>query len=208
MKIQASEYEFKKVEPLNGDCRKPEYLKMFPTGLSPAINDNGFLLAEGSAILQYLCEKNNWDDWYPIGNDIESIKKRAKVNEYLSSHHSTTRSVSAILFRPFLLKVFKMGNWEDEDKKKAIDKTIKIVQSFEQIWLSNSKFIVGDKPTIADLMAYNEIAQLSQIGLLNYEVDGNFTTLNTWMKEMRSLPFHDDVHKTLMKLAVIAKKQL
>jgi glutathione S-transferase len=39
-------------------------MEKFPTALIPAIDDNGFYLAEGSAILQYLCEKNGYNQWF------------------------------------------------------------------------------------------------------------------------------------------------
>ena len=54
------DYDFVRVQPMLGDCKKPEYLEKFPTGLSPAIEDGGdegeepFRLAEGQAILQVI----------------------------------------------------------------------------------------------------------------------------------------------------------
>jgi glutathione S-transferase len=39
LKIKEEPFAFQKVEPLNGDCKTPEYLADFPTGLSPAIKD-------------------------------------------------------------------------------------------------------------------------------------------------------------------------
>ena len=40
-----------------GAHKTPEYLAINPAGLVPAIDDGGFLLAEGAAILAYLADK-------------------------------------------------------------------------------------------------------------------------------------------------------
>ncbi|GMH82728.1 hypothetical protein TL16_g09358 [Triparma laevis f. inornata] len=69
-----ADFEFKKVEPMNGDTRKSEFTTLFPTAKSPAIHEpdnNDFKLAEGSAIMQYLCDKNEWENWYP-SSDLQS----------------------------------------------------------------------------------------------------------------------------------------
>ena len=37
LKANGIDFNFNKVEPMRGDCKKEQYLSKFPTGLSPAI---------------------------------------------------------------------------------------------------------------------------------------------------------------------------
>lgn len=49
-----------------------------PAGLVPAIEDDGFFLAESAAILAYLCDSRGLDAWYP-----KDLKTRARVNSWM-----------------------------------------------------------------------------------------------------------------------------
>jgi glutathione S-transferase len=63
--------------------------------------------------------------------------------------------------------------------------------------LKRSDYIAGDSPTIADLLAYCELAQVPQALGYHYE---NLPELESWLESMSQLPHHDDVHKSLFKL--------
>ncbi len=57
------EYDFVLVDALKGETRKQEFLKINPAGLVPCVRHNDFLLAESSAILQYLAEFFSVEKW-------------------------------------------------------------------------------------------------------------------------------------------------
>jgi glutathione S-transferase len=202
LKMHNQPFEFERMDPVRGDTRAPKYTSKFPTALIPGLDDNGFCLAEGSAIAQYLCEKYKWDQWWPSGSDLESMQKRAKISEYLSSHHHTSRMVSAKGFRPFIVAAFKPETrWTAETAKNNEAPVLKIASKFERTFLSQGDYINGmDHPTIADLIAYPEYAQMSQCGLVDYS---SLPLLLAWMKRMEALPEHDDVHRALGKLAAL-----
>ena len=48
-----------------GGSRHPSYLKKFPTGTIPSLEDpkTGFVLSESHAIMCYLCNKYEWNDF-------------------------------------------------------------------------------------------------------------------------------------------------
>lgn len=53
-----------------------------------------------TAILRYLCDSRNLaDHWYP-----SDLKKRAKIDEYLSWHHTNLRMGAAMHFRTLVSK--------------------------------------------------------------------------------------------------------
>ena len=201
MKMHALPFEFIKINPVEGDTKKPEFTAKFPTALSPGLDDNGFYLAEGSAICQYLCEKHSWEQWWPSGRDTASIQKRAKISEYLSSHHHTSRLVSAKAFRPFMVGIFTKKPWTAEVVGEHQVSVLKIAAKFERAFLERGPgpFVNGmAEPSIADLIAYPEFAQMRQCGLVDYS---GLPRMSGWLDRIQALPMHDDVHRTLFKLA-------
>jgi len=180
---------------------------MFPTGKSPAMEDSstGFRLMEGSAIMQYICERHGLDVFYPSAPD--AVEKRARVNAYLSAHHTSTRMMTTKAFFPFMRSVMDPSIQLDEAA--ANSAAMKVAADFERIWLphegvDSSRYIASScHPTIADLLAYTEIAQAQQIGLCDYS---GLHRLNMWLQDMAALAHHDDVHRSLMKLAGLRKK--
>ena len=61
------------------------------------------------------------------------------------------------------------------------------------------------QPSIADLLAYVEIAQCTQMSILP-DYSGT-PVLQAWLDAMAELPCHDDVHGSLFKLNKLRQKQ-
>ena len=199
LKIKELPFDFKKVEPMNGDTRKEDFRALFPTAKAPAIIDEGdFRLAEGSAILGYLCDKHKWVEWYP-----SELQERARVNEYLSSHHTTSRLITRNIFHPIMLSIMKPDKPEP-DLDILASKAQTSASRFSSTWLEQGPYIGGfQSPTIADLMAYCEFAQAPQMRLLDKFDDPK---IEDWLSQMQSLPYHDDVHRSLFKLSARREK--
>ena len=85
-----------------------------------------------------------------------------------------------------------------------------IAKRFEHKFLNDDSksFIVGDTPTIADLLAYPEIAQISMIMGTEYNEWQELERLRSWLGKMETLPFHDDVHRTVCKIGKMYKSKL
>lgn len=166
------------------------------------MEDEGFFLTESSAILQYICEKHNLNDWWPT--KPEDLKARAKVSEYLSYHHNSTRRISATVAFPVFQQTFFKKPWDPVEKARGIQKAEEIITNFERIFLrSENVYINGFKtPTIADLLAYSEIGQLHQLKIMNVNKDKN-PRLSSWISRIEKLPFHDDIHQTVTKIGTM-----
>ena len=114
------------------------------------------------------------------------------------------------------------------DKQAARAEVLKQAAHFEAVWLapyaahaassspsqeqSQTKtpvpvFIGGrSHPSIADLTAYVEIAQVTQMSLLpDYR---QFPLLQVWLDAMAGLPHHDEVHRSLEKLNQLGQMQV
>lgn len=196
-----------------------------------------FTLSEASAILIYLCEKHGWDDFYPTTMPSESsgnadvmaaIRRRAKIHEYLSHHNESARTMTRKIVRPTMVWMFNEGsndggrdaaaylssNPRDVDKAKA---TIRdVAKRFQHKFIASSSttsvtgYIAGgDGPTIADLLAYPELAQIPQIMGIEYAEEWpELAPLKGWMDKMAKLPFHDDIHRTVYKIGKLYRSKL
>lgn len=209
LKASKVEHEFIKVEPLSGQTRTPEYLAKFPSGKAPVIEDgsnNDFKLSESSSIMQYVCETRKLDNWYPSS----SFKDRARIHEYMSNHHVTSRRVSKEAFFPFMRAFMKgnIKNWSPSTESRELIQ--EMGEHFALNFLNSSYtgcdgvFIGGrDTPSIADLLAYGEFGQAPLLFDINY----NNNKVREWLDACRNIDEHDNVHKSVLKLKEIALKQ-
>lgn len=126
----------------------------------PCIVDEKFKLAESIAILRYLDAKYNIaDDLYP-----REPQKRARVDEYLEWQHVEFRAKIANHFRLRFIRPLMYGKpTETQLLQKAAKIRDEALDKIEQRWLNQSKFIAGDKLTVADLFAACEIEQSSEL---------------------------------------------
>ena len=181
-----------------GGSRHPDYLKKFPTGTIPSLEDldTGFSISESHAIMCYLCNKYNWDDLYPANPE-----KRAKVDSYLHLHHRNVREASIGLVAP---KVRKDLNFSEDFLAASKSNIEKAFEAIETGWLRDSRFLIGDTMTIADISAYVEIGQLQSMftNVYNFEP---YPNIRKWLKEMQKVDCHDDIHEALYELGDISK---
>ncbi len=87
-------YELKQVNPLEGENRKPEYLKINPQHNVPAIKDGDFTMNESRAIMTYLASKVGNTKLYPT-----DVKTRARVDQRLYFDMGSFNSLGAIMVR-------------------------------------------------------------------------------------------------------------
>ena len=167
-------FEPKIVNFFTGETRKPEFLKINPSGQVPAIKDGDFTLAEAHAILRYICNtKKVAEHWYPT-----NPKQRALVDWYLDWHHFNVRPITYYL-RAILAEKKGLPPGYDKEKEKEIF-TAALERIETQLLETNQYLVSKDKPTIADLSAIFEICQLEAIG-----VDASkYKKISEWMDRM------------------------
>tara|TARA_B100001057_G_scaffold96448_1_gene93070 strand:- start:361 stop:1044 length:684 start_codon:yes stop_codon:yes gene_type:complete len=182
-----------------GGSRHPNYLKKFPTGTIPSFEDldTGFLLSESHAIMSYLCNKYDWNDMYP-----NNLEQRGKVDSYLHLHHRNVREASIGLVAP---KVRKDLNFSEDFLRTSKANIEKAFKAIDEGWLADSRFLVGDNLTIADISAYVEIGQL-QKGFTNIYNFDTLPNIKRWLEEMKTVDSHDDIHVALSELGDICEQ--
>ena len=186
-----------------------------PRGQIPVLVVDDFTLTEMPAILAYLADKFEWQTWYP--NDLRS---RARIQQYLHSHHTLTRLATLKIMAPHVLVAFAeppLGNATSYLNNMAIQTSMadsnklatgqqimhEVLGVIEKTYLNKSGSFIGglDKPSIADLACYEEIAQLPWAGLMQLT---EYNNICTWLEAMAQLPCHEQIHRYNLKLGDIA----
>lgn len=83
-----------------------------------------------------------------------------------------------------------------------------VAKRFQHKFLMDGNYIVGDTPSIADLLAYPEISQIQMIMGVHYKEWEELERLRNWLEKMEQLDFHDDIHRTVMKIGKMYKSKL
>jgi glutathione S-transferase len=123
--------------------RTPEYLALNPYGRVPTIDDDGFVLYESAAILQYLEATRPKPPLTPA-----DAKGRALVDMHLRlCDLQMARPAGAILFPKRFLPKEKWDAAAIAQAKTEIEKHLAIVEAT----LGNRDYLVGDAFTLADI---------------------------------------------------------
>ena len=173
--------------------RNPDFLAKNPGATVPCMEepDTGFVLGEAHAIMCYLARKHRWYDIYP-----EDPQQRARVDWYLHYHHRNIRDASLGLVAPRIRKDLGIP---DAVQQAAGATLTRALRTLETAWLADSRFLVGDRLTLADFAAYVEIGQLKPQFTNLYDF-GPFPNVRRWLADMARIGGHDDVHVVLAEL--------
>jgi glutathione S-transferase len=172
-------FEEARVDYLGGGHKAKEYLDINPNGSLPTIVDDGFILWESNAILQYIADKHGAVAYYP-----KELKLRADINRWHlweSAHWFPSCYVYLIenLVKPFM---------KIESDQSAVEKEApnwhKLAGILDQR-LQNQRWLCGENLTLAD------ISVAAPIHLHPYQklpLD-NYPSLRRWMvEEVEQLP--------------------
>ena len=180
-----------------GGSRSADYLAKNPGGTIPTLEepDTGFVLGESHAILCYLANRHGWDDVYPT-----DPQRRAKVDWYLHWHHRNVRDASIGMIAP---RIRKDLNIPEAIQQGAQATFTRALRTLETGWLAQSRFLAGDRVTLADFSAYAEIGQL-QPGFTNVFDFTPYPNVRRWLDDMKQVDSHDDAHVVLVELGDIS----
>jgi len=173
----------------------------------PLLEDTrtGFTVAESPAILSFLCEYYGWNALYgPPGS-----AKKATIDSYMHWHHTGTRTLARLAF-PYFRPESNLPVNTDKDRAR----TFQMLETLETGWFSSLNhdndddwFLAGGtSPSIADLLAYEEVVQLPMLGLIPDDIlQQKYPKIGAWTHRMRQLPYHNEVHVALATLGDVTK---
>lgn len=172
-------YERVHVDFFKSEQKSPEYLAINPNASLPAIDDDGFVLWESNAILQYAADKANNAKAYSL-----DLKKRADINRWMlweGAHWFP--SCYVYLVEHCVKPLFDQP--PDAAVLQAQDQTFHKLAGILDERLAKSRWITGTDPTIADIAI---AAPMHMHGLQKLPL-GPHKNLTRWMtQDVEKLP--------------------
>lgn len=155
---KALDYELRVLSFAAGDTTKPEFLALNPRHHVPTIVDDGFVLWESAAILEYL------DDRFGRGGAAlfpEPVRERARVRRLV-------REVEDYLDRegldPIHAQYFTKGEGVAPDARVVEGARKRLAEELAHFAGElHGRFLAGDAPGAADFVLYPEVAYVKRI---------------------------------------------
>ncbi|MBL8245857.1 MAG: glutathione S-transferase [Rhodanobacteraceae bacterium] len=153
-----------------GAHKRPEFLELNPFGQVPVLRDGEAVIADSTAILVYLARQYA-PDWLPT-----DPLQAAQVQCWLSA---ASGPIAAGPARARLITVFG-ARYNAEETIAQAHALLRVVESE----LAGRTWLVGERPTIADIAAYTYIA---------HAPEGNvdlspYPALRAWLQRIEALP--------------------
>ncbi|MEO6623897.1 MAG: glutathione S-transferase [Burkholderiaceae bacterium] len=185
LSLTALPHELIDVDLMKAAHKTPDFLKMNPFGQVPVIDDGGTIVADSNAILVYLGTKYDAARaWLP-----RDAVGAAAVQRWLSV------AAGPIAFGPAaarLITVFGAKFNADEVINRAHG-LLKVMNAE----LDKAPFLVGPRPTIADVAGYSYIARAPEgnVSLAHYP------QVRAWLARIEALPGFVAMQATAVGLA-------
>ncbi|KZN63144.1 glutathione S-transferase family protein [Pseudoalteromonas luteoviolacea] len=145
-----------------------------PAAAIPVLDDNGFIIFDSNAIMEYASE---------LGTNAllpEDIKARAKARSLVAWQHSTFGRICPCLF-------FESAFYPE--KKALSDAEVTAIENVYSIWedsitLFKGKYLVGNY-SLADIMFVPSVVRFTS----HYQPDERWPNVQNWTKILLSRPF-------------------
>jgi glutathione S-transferase len=166
------------VDLAKGAQRDAAYLRLNPNGKVPVLDDDGFVLWESHAIMQYLADKTPGQTLYPT-----DIPARADVNRWLfwSAHHFTP-AVSVLNWENMVKKIIGAGDPDPRAVKRG-EALVTDCAAILDAHLAGKRWVLGEHLTLAD---YALAAPLMATVPAKLPVTA-FASLTQWFGRVRAL---------------------
>ena len=166
------------VDLAHGEQRAPGFLQLNPNHRVPVLDDDGFVLWESHAIMQYLADKTPGQTVYPTG-----LRERADVNRWLfwcTAH--LMPAVGMLNWEHFIKGLLGLG----APDAAIVARGEAMMHEFGGVLdahLAQHAWISGDALTLAD---FSIAAPLADSARARLPVDG-FHHIQRWFAEVRAL---------------------
>jgi len=161
--------------------KKPWFVKMNPQHTVPTISDNGFVLWESRAIMQYLVNKYSDGDSAKEALYPSDPETRANVDRILFFDIGSLYKSLVDYFHPQLMS----GEPPDERKANALKQSLDYVDVF----LEKNEYVACDNFTIADIAI---LASVTQLEAMDYRITA-YKNLHNWVEKLKTeLPYYQE----------------
>ena len=175
-------YENNVVDLRSGDQKNPNYLKINPIGKVPAMDDDGFTLAESHAIMKYLAKKAG--RLYP--SDIKEQAELDMMMDFIAIHLNV--NLGKIMFNRLFAAMRGMTPNEEsiKDGENFLNQQLPIIEER----LTNSPYLMGDEMSLADISLISVLDPMDavQFSLMPYP------KIRAFRENMMKQPFYTALH--------------
>ncbi len=179
-------YEMKLLSFSSGDLKKPEYLALNPRGKIPTIVDDGFVLYESTAIVEYLDQRyaESGDPLFPRHATAAAIARRVvqEVDNYFVPANS--KLLGLTIFSP-------KGPGAPEEIAKVRQELISELGRFESYL--EGDFFAGTL-SAADYTLYTSLALARRVDrkMPEHGISAHIgPKLSAWAKRIEALPYFE-----------------
>lgn len=171
--------ELETVDLSKGEQLKPEFLRLNPNHMIPALVDGDFVLWESNAIMQYLCSKVGQTGLWPDDNRVRADISRWQF--WQTAHFGSACSV--LIFEKVIKKFFMSAEPDLPEVAKGEERFHRFAQVLEQ-HLKGRNWLVGDSVTLADFSvgSFLDLAKLAEYPLSSY------IEIQRWYNHLAQLP--------------------
>lgn len=151
--------------------KEADFLRINPFGQIPVLEDDGTIICDSNAILVYLAKKTGRTEWLP-----EDPAGAAAIQRWLSVAAGQIAHGPA---QARLINLFKAPYRAEE----AIARAHAILALMEAE-LGGRRWIVGDRPTVADVSLYSYVARAPE-GDVDLQP---YSNVRAWLARVEALP--------------------
>jgi glutathione S-transferase len=173
------DYEFIMVNLGAGEQKRPAFVALNPNARMPVLEEDGFVLWESNAILQYLATKKPEAGLLPMDEH-----GRADVMRWMfwdSCHWDPACAI--LIFENLVKPFFNLGTPDPAEIAKGVQRFHQFATVLEA-QLGSRKFICGDKPTIADFTIASPLNSAEQA---KFPLEP-YANIRRWYGAVSSLP--------------------
>jgi len=192
--------EYHVIDLFSGEQCQPAFAGINPNQAVPFLEDSDFRLAESSAILKYLAEKQK-SPAYPT-----DVRERARVNERMDWFNTGLyRDLGYGLVYPQVLHGYRHadGGVQTAALAQARERTKKWLKILDEHLIGpQNPYVCGPRLTLADFFGVCMIT-LGDVIRLDYSA---YPNLSRWLSTMKAVPYWEDVNDAFYTYFVGAYK--
>jgi glutathione S-transferase len=149
---------YKTIDLVRGENKTPEFLAINPNGKIPALVDGDVNLWESNAIVCYIASKTENDLWPKTNARYDIMRWQAWELAHFGA------AARALAFQRILKPLFGLGK-PDPARCEEEERNFKRYAAVLDQALSNKRFLVGDRLTIADFCVGSALTHAEASGL-------------------------------------------
>ena len=215
MNAKGLSYDEHKLDLLNGDQLKPDYMKLNPNGVVPTLDHDGGIVIDSSVIMEYLDEIAPQPVSFTPADPVKRAHMRALMRfidelpaaairvptfnlaflprfQAMSEKEFLDFAESKPLRREFMLAMGQTG-FPQKEMDAAMDRLKRtIVRMDQEIASSGGPWLLGARISLADIAVMPVIVRLADLGL--HDMWKDRPSVARWLDGIRSQPAYETTY--------------